>query len=81
MAWETLGGEGYGRVDMRVTSEGEPWVLEVNPNPDLSTDAGFAGMARVHGWDYDALVGQVVQEALTRSRRSTAERIMRQITG
>ena len=82
LAWETLGGEGYGRVDMRISPEGEPWVLEVNPNPDLSTDAGFAGMARVHGWDYDALVGQVVEEAMTRSRRgSTAERLMRQITG
>jgi D-alanine-D-alanine ligase len=57
-------------------------VLEVNPNPDLSTDAGFAGMARVHGWDYDALVERVVEEAMTRSRRrSTAELLMRQITG
>jgi D-alanine-D-alanine ligase len=82
LAWDTLGGEGYGRVDMRVTPEGEPWVLEVNPNPDLSTDAGFAGMARVHGWDYDALVERVVEEAMTRSRRrSTAELLMRQITG
>jgi hypothetical protein len=39
-------------------------------------------MARVHGWDYDALVERVVEEAMTRSRRrSTAELLMRQITG
>lgn len=81
-AWQTLGGEGYGRVDLRVDDDGNPWVLEVNPNPDLSTDAGFAGMARAHGWDYDKLVEQVVAEALDRAVRGTSpERLVRQITG
>ncbi|HEX9895697.1 MAG TPA: hypothetical protein VGA78_17330 [Gemmatimonadales bacterium] len=82
LAWGALAGEGYGRVDLRVSSDDEPWVLEVNPNPDLSTDAGFAGMARAHGWDYDQLVGQVVDEALARaSRRSADEGLARQIAG
>jgi D-alanine-D-alanine ligase len=62
-----LGGEGYGRVDLRVTEEGSPYVLEVNPNPDLSSDAGFANMARALGWTYDTLVGKIVDEAVTRS--------------
>lgn len=82
LAWETLGGEGYGRVDLRVGPDGEPWVLEVNPNPDLSTNAGFAGMARVLGWDYDMLVARVVEEAVDRAgRRSAADRLVRQVTG
>lgn len=66
-AWQVLGGEGYGRVDIRVTDDGRPWVLEVNPNPDLSSDAGFARMGRARGWDYDRLVGRVVEEALVRA--------------
>jgi D-alanine-D-alanine ligase len=66
-AWSALGGEGYGRVDLRVTEDGRPWVLEVNPNPDISGDAGFARMARARGWDYDALVSTVVAEAMTRA--------------
>jgi len=69
-AWQLLGGEGYGRVDLRVTENGSPYVLEVNPNPDLSSDAGFANMARVRGWNYDAVVGKVVEEALTRAGRA-----------
>jgi D-alanine-D-alanine ligase len=72
-AWEYMaGGEGYGRVDLRVSDSGQPYVLEVNPCPDLSSDAGLARMAQAHGWDYDVLVMQVVNEALTRSQNSRA---------
>jgi len=81
-AWETLGGEGYGRVDLRVTPAGEPMVLEVNPNPDLSTDAGFANMAAARGWDYDRLVAGIVDEALGRARRRhAADALVRQVSG
>jgi len=80
-AWETLGGEGYGRVDMRVSEEGQPYVLEVNPNPDLSTDAGYACMARAEGWDYDALVANVVKEAMDRAGgRHAAQDLIRQVS-
>lgn len=72
-AWGLLsGGEGYGRVDLRVDESGQPWVIEVNPCPDLSRDAGLARMARAHGWDYGELVSRIAAEALTRSRDSTA---------
>ena len=72
-AWDALAsGEGYGRVDLRVDDEGQPCVLEVNPNPDLSSDAGLARMGRAVGWDYDELVLQVVEEALKRARRALA---------
>lgn len=72
-AWALLGGcEGYGRVDLRVDASGQPWILEVNPCPDLSSDAGLARMGRARGWDYGELVSRVVEEALQRSRVSTA---------
>jgi len=63
-AWLAVGGRGYGRVDFRVDADGRPWILEVNPNPDLSTDAGLARMARVYGWSYGELVDEIVQAAL-----------------
>lgn len=72
-AWEYMAaGEGYGRVDLRVSDSGQPYVLEVNPCPDLSSDAGLARMGRAFGWDYDELVMQIVQEALTRAQRTRA---------
>jgi D-alanine-D-alanine ligase len=82
-AWELLGGgEGYGRVDIRVAADGTPYVLEVNPNPDLSTDAGYAGMGRALGWDYDALVSRLVEEALNRARDgAAADSLVREVTG
>ncbi len=40
--WECLDLSGYARVDFRVDASGNPWVLEVNANPCLSPDAGFA---------------------------------------
>ncbi len=65
-------GEGYGRVDLRVDEQGTPWILEVNPCPDLSSDAGLARMGRAAGWNYDELVLQVVEETLNRARRASA---------
>lgn len=68
-AWEFMSrGEGYGRVDLRLDEQNQPWVLEVNPDPDLSRDAGLARMGRAHGWSYEELVLQIVHESLARRR-------------
>jgi D-alanine-D-alanine ligase len=40
--WALFGLRGYARVDFRVDAQGRAWVLEVNANPCLSPDAGFA---------------------------------------
>ena len=69
-AWRLIGQEnGYGRVDIRIAPDGEPYVLEVNPNPDISADAGLANMARARGWDYHTLILKVLDEALSRAER------------
>lgn len=67
-AWKVVGGEGYGRVDMRIDAAGQPWVLEVNANPDIAPDAGFARMAEVAGIEYSALVRTMCQLGLDRNR-------------
>ena len=72
-AWKELcGGEGYGRVDLRVDAAGQPYVLEVNPNPDISDSAGLSRMAKACGWEYDELIGRIVEEALSRSTSKQA---------
>lgn len=62
-AWRAVGGAGYGRVDLRTDSTGTPYILDVNPNPDLAPGAGLARMAAAAGWGYDGLVARILEEA------------------
>jgi len=62
-AWTAIGCRGYARVDMRVSDEGVPYVLEVNCNPDISPDAGFFREARVAGYTYQDMVVRILKLA------------------
>lgn len=64
--WELFGLSGYARVDFRVDRAGAPFILEVNMNPCLSADAGFAASAVEAGLDYDALISRIVEASLGR---------------
>jgi D-alanine-D-alanine ligase len=59
--WRLFGLSGYARVDFRVDEHGNPFVLEVNANPCLSPEAGFAAAAARAGVDYTGLVKRVVE--------------------
>ncbi len=61
--WEVFGLRGYARVDVRVDATGVPWVLELNANPCLSPDAGFAAAAAETCMDYHLLIGCVLESA------------------
>jgi len=56
--------KGYARVDFRMNAEGELFVLEVNPNPDISTDAGMPRAARAAGIPYPDLVLEILRLGL-----------------
>jgi D-alanine-D-alanine ligase len=51
---------------VRLAATGVPYVVDVNPNCDLSPNAGMARAAAAVGIDYGALVGLLVRYALRR---------------
>jgi len=53
----------YSRVDFRVDNNNNPYVLEVNPNPDISEDAGLAAMAQAKGYSYKELIDKIIKNA------------------
>jgi len=60
---------GYARVDFRMGPGGKLYVLEVNPNPDISSNAGLARAARITGLSYEALIGEILRLGLARGAR------------
>jgi D-alanine-D-alanine ligase len=65
-AYKLLGCRDYARIDFRLNKDYQPYILEVNPNPDISDDAGFARSAMTFGYKFEELVGKIVECALER---------------
>jgi len=65
-AWKTLGCRDYVRVDFRLTEEGEPVILELNANPDISPEAGYAAALQEAGISYDDFVRILLDNAAAR---------------
>ena len=63
----------YGRVDMRVDDHGRTHVLEVNANPCLSPDAGFAAAIQEGSMTYAEMVGELVNFMNLRSRNNEGQ--------
>jgi D-alanine-D-alanine ligase len=65
-AFEVLGLRDYGRVDVRLDERGDPYVIDVNPNCDLSEGGGFSLAAARAGFPYAGFVWEILRGALRR---------------
>lgn len=67
--WRLLGLRDYARLDVRLSADGTPYILEVNPNPYLCSIAltrGLEAMGRTHR----DLIADIVRLTLGRARVS-----------
>ncbi len=55
---------GYARLDLRLSADGKPYVLEANPNPQLAYGEDLAEMAHKAGIKYERLIDRIIKLGL-----------------
>ncbi|HLL89956.1 MAG TPA: ATP-grasp domain-containing protein [Tepidisphaeraceae bacterium] len=64
-AYRSLGLSGYARMDLRLTADGEVYLIEANANPQITADEDFADSARAAGFDYESLIQRILKLGLS----------------
>lgn len=74
--YRAFGCRDYARVDLRIETDAlgveRPYVVDVNPNPDITSDGGFAGGCRAAGYSYGEAISNIVGMAVARRNRRNA---------
>jgi len=65
-AYKAVDCRDFGRVDFRVDEAGNPYVLEINPLPNLSPDDVFVLFGKIKGMSYNQIINQILDEGLIR---------------
>jgi len=69
-AFNAMGCRDYARVDMRLAKNNDLYVLEVNPNPDLTEGAGFMRSSEAAGYSYERILKKIISFAYARRKKS-----------
>ena len=64
--FKTLGCRDFARIDFRISSDGIPYFIEINPLPGLGTRSDLVIMAIKLGWTHGELINAVLDAALKR---------------
>jgi D-alanine-D-alanine ligase len=65
--YQVLGCRDYARIDMRLDKNDNLFVLEVNPNPDLTEGVAFVASAAAAGISFSEVLRVIVEEAIKRA--------------
>ncbi len=74
-AYQSVDCRDFGRVDFRVDEKGNPYVLEINPLPNLSPDDVFMLLGKVAGLSYNQIINKICDEGVARLGLSLGEEI------
>jgi D-alanine-D-alanine ligase len=76
-AFQAIGGRDYARVDIMITTAGDPTVLEINTLPGMTETSLLPKAALAAGLDYGALCQRMIDLALRRAgRRGPLEKLL-----
>jgi D-alanine-D-alanine ligase len=65
LLYQRLDLSGYARFDYRISSENVPYLLDINPNPNLAHREDFAMSVKAAGWSYPEMIEQIVRFGLS----------------
>ena len=60
--------DGYARIDFRLSTDGVPYFLEANPNPEIAMHEEFAEAADYDGLNYSALLERILTLGIRRAQ-------------
>jgi D-alanine-D-alanine ligase len=69
-AYRALWLRDYARLDLRLTADGQIWVLEANANPFISYGHDMANAAAKAGMEYSDFIQRIVDAAVARYERA-----------
>jgi len=65
--YRTLELDGYARIDFRLSTDGIPYYIEANPNPEIAKVEEFASAALHAGIEYPDLIQRIVALGISRA--------------
>ncbi len=65
-AFKAVGASGWGRVDLMLDTQGQPWLIEVNTLPGMTDHSLVPMAAKTAGIDFDDLVMRILATSLDR---------------
>jgi D-alanine-D-alanine ligase len=71
-AYRALELSGYARIDLRLEENGNVWVLEANPNPQIARGEDFAASAEKIGLSYETVLQRIINLGLRWQPESVA---------
>jgi D-alanine-D-alanine ligase len=71
-AYRALELSGYARIDLRLEENGNVWVLEANPNPQIARGEDFAASAEKVGLTYETVLQRIINLGLRWQPESVA---------
>ena len=63
-AFRAVGAKGWGRVDFMVDGEGQPWLMEVNTVPGMTSHSLMPMAAKAAGMDFPQLVWRILCDSM-----------------